>query len=348
MQCAPSVNVIAGVNGSGKTSMLEAISMLSHGRSFRTTLFDPIIQHEQDHLSVFGQVHSCSDTALKRLGVYVSRRKDKLMRIDGARCLSSTLLAKALPLKIIAPHCFSLLEQGPKERRKYFDWLVFYLYPDFADLWKQYNRYLEQRNSVLKRDRFHATELSVWDRKLVELSLALQKMREETFLHLLPVITELAEVFAMDQELSLHLSPGWPVSKDLSVCLQESLAKDRLYGRTSYGAHRFDLVIKHGHLLAKDKLSRGQKKVLIYLLHIAQVILLERLHRLKCVFLLDDLMSELDDHFSRLICECLSHLHHQFFITTTDWQKLVQLDIFQSHATKVFHVEHGAIGECDL
>ena len=346
--CNQAINIITGVNGSGKTSVLEAISLLSYGRSFRSKLFDSVIQVEQEYLSVFARLNQENDEGLSgvtSLGVYLSKRRQKVMHLDRKKCLSAAMLARVLPVKVIASHCFSLLDQGPKERRKYFDWLTFYLRPDFAVLWRQYSRYLEQRNSLLKRHRIADAELYVWDKKLIELNLVLQQIREETFTQLLPVVLEMATVFGIDEQLSLQLFHGWPASKNLEDCFRESLDKDRFYGRTTQGAHRFDFIIRHGHLLARDKLSRGQKKVLIYLLHIAQVVLLERSYQIKCVFLLDDLMSELDDAFSRLMCQSLSELANQIFITTTDWQDLIRLNIFQTSNMKVFHVKHGEINE---
>ena len=161
---------------------------------------------------------------------------------------------------------------------------------------------------------------------------------------------ETAAIFGLEQDLSVQLFPGWNTRKAIADCLRESFAKDRLYGRTTQGAHHCDLIIKHGALLARDKLSRGQKKILIYLLHIAQAVLLRQHYQIKCIFLLDDLLSELDDHFSYLICQYLCRMAHQLFITATSWQSLTQFDFLQQLAVqkdyvKVFHVKHGEINE---
>lgn len=355
MRCADMINIISGMNGSGKTSILEAISLLSCGRSFRSKIFSSVIQDQQDYLSVFATasdttLHTTSHQKQSSLGVYLAKSKAKIMHIDRRKCLSAAVLAKVLPVKVIAPHCFGLLDHGPKERRKYFDWLTFYLCMDFAATWKEYHRCLEQRNSLLKRSHINHQEMAFWDKQLITLSLLLQDMRTKAFSQLLPVIMEIVAIFGLDQDLSIQLFPGWNPHKEMHDCLHESFHKDRLYGRTTQGAHHCDLLIKHGHLSARDKLSRGQKKILIYVLHIAQAVLLQRRYQIKCIFLLDDLMSELDDHFSYLVYQYLCNMAHQFFITTTDWQRLTRLnllpqDLIQKNDVKVFHVKHGVINE---
>ena len=116
---SPRINILTGDNGSGKTSLLEAIHLLGLARSFRTTRHQPVIQFDQSACTVFGEIKL--ESGFRNLGVSRLRDGDFQIRIDGQSVRSASQLAHALPLQLINPDSFRLLEGNPRIRRQFLD-----------------------------------------------------------------------------------------------------------------------------------------------------------------------------------------------------------------------------------
>ncbi|MBX9714001.1 MAG: DNA replication and repair protein RecF, partial [Pseudomonadaceae bacterium] len=147
---SPRINILSGANGSGKTSLLEAIHLLGLARSFRSSRLLPVIQHEVDECTVFGQV-ALAQGGLSSLGISRNRLGELHIRIDGENVRSAAQLAETLPLQLINPDSFRLLEGVPKIRRQFLDWGVFHVEPRFLPAWQRLQKALRQRNSWLRR-----------------------------------------------------------------------------------------------------------------------------------------------------------------------------------------------------
>lgn len=143
---SPRINILYGPNGSGKTSLLEAIHLLGLARSFRSQRLSPVIQHEQPACTVFGQV-LWNDGRVRNLGVARNRLGELQIRIDGQNVRSAAQLAESLPLQLINPDSFRLLEGAPKVRRQFLDWGVFHVEQRFLPAWHRLQTALRQRNS---------------------------------------------------------------------------------------------------------------------------------------------------------------------------------------------------------
>src|SRR5690606_31716557 len=113
---SPRINILFGANGSGKTSLLEAIHLLGLARSFRSNRLTPVIQHDQQAYTVFGEIHSVEGFT-RQLGISRDRSGDVQIRVDGQSARSAAQLAEVLPLQLINPDSFRLLEGAPKVRR---------------------------------------------------------------------------------------------------------------------------------------------------------------------------------------------------------------------------------------
>ena len=131
---SPRINILYGANGSGKTSVLEAVHLLGLARSFRSTRLNPVIQYEQPACTVFGEVELTSG-GTSNLGVSRERQGEFTIRIDGQNAKSAAQLAELLPLQLINPDSFRLLEGAPKIRRQFLDWGVFHVEPRFLPAW---------------------------------------------------------------------------------------------------------------------------------------------------------------------------------------------------------------------
>lgn len=330
------LNIIFGANASGKTSLLEAIHLLGLARSFRTTQIRHVITRGEASLQVFGRIQQ-EEGRLVPAGVERSPQAT-ILRLGGAS-VSVAELAVQLPLQLITPESHALLEQGPRLRRQFVDWGVFHVERRFLGWWRDYHRALRQRNVALRRSLADA-QVTAWDAALAESGSPITQARVEYLAALRPVVTEFTERL-FDTPVSLEYQAGWPHHEELTTALQAGLAHDRRVGHTRLGPHRAEVVLKAGSVPAQQSLSRGQQKLLVSALRLAQVTLLNRSLPRPVVLLVDDLAAELDAAHRARLLDLLQATGAQLFVTTTD-PALIPVT---SGEARMFHVERGVVRE---
>lgn len=338
---SPRINILHGANGSGKTSLLEAVHLLGLARSFRSTRLLPMIQYEQQACTVFGEVQ-LADGRQSSLGISRDRQGELQIRIDGQNARSAAQLAEALPLQLINPDSFRLLEGAPKVRRQFLDWGVFHVEPRFMPAWQRLQKALRQRNSWLRHGTLDAASQAAWDRELCLASDEIDGYRRAYIKALKPVFERtLGELLELEG-LTLSYYRGWDKERELNEVLATSLLRDQQIGHTQAGPQRADLRLRLAAHSAAEILSRGQQKLVICALRIAQGHLVNQAKRGQCVYLVDDLPSELDKQHRHALCRLLEDLHCQVFITCVD-HELLREGWRTDTPVAMFHVEHGRI-----
>ncbi|WP_110601624.1 DNA replication/repair protein RecF [Salinicola lusitanus] len=325
MAPGPHINLITGPNGSGKTSLLEGIHVLGMARSFRTQKLKALIDHDADEVTLFGRL--AGDPPLP---VGVRRRRDGTeleLRINGERASRITQLAEALPLQLINPDAFRLLEGSPAARREFLDWGVFHAEREFLDSWKRVRRALKHRNALLRHDRIDVQSIHVWERELAHWSERLDGLRASYMTRFLPVFEETLAALLPLPDLTLRYSRGWDRQRALLEVFEAGRDTDRQMGFTQQGPQRADLRIRVGRHPAVEVLSRGQQKLVVSAMKLAQGRLLEQLTGGTCLYLIDDLPAELDGDHRRIFCQWLERLNCQVFITSVDRAALA--DVWQ-------------------
>ena len=336
------VNVFCGPNGSGKTSLLEAVHLLGMARSFRGSSIRSLINHEEQECTVFGSVATAS-RAHTDLGVQRGRGGEIQIKVAGSAVRTVAELVEYLPLQVINADSFELLTGSPGTRRRFLDWGVFHVEHHFFSEWQRFQRCIKQRNKLLRRGNITDQELAVWTREFIAAGDAINGYRLAYFKQLAPRFQAMVERLIPSLEpMELRFRQGWDRQADLATALDNSAVSDRDQGFTHVGPQRADIRVMVGRHLAADTLSRGQQKLVVCALKLAQGQLMSELGRGSCVYLVDDLPSELDQQHSRLVCELLSSLEAQVFITCVE-----QTDIRgvwpESDELAMFHVEHGEI-----
>jgi len=189
---SPSINYISGPNGSGKTSILEAIYVIGRGRSFRSNRVLPVINHNANHLQVFAE----SDMGEKKSKIGVRRSaKETLVKIDGSIIRKMSDIAVHTPVQIITPKSHEMLERGPEFRRRFVEWGVFHVEHSYTHLHKRFLRVLEQRNATLKRG---DDSIQLWDREFVKAGEDLNSTRFRYFQGFLEIFDEEKQLFGLD------------------------------------------------------------------------------------------------------------------------------------------------------
>ncbi|EOI6460559.1 DNA replication/repair protein RecF [Vibrio cholerae] len=335
-------NFLIGPNGSGKTSVLEAIYLLGHGRSFKSSLTGRIIQNECSELFVHGRIceHSLSSDQFE-LPVGINKQRDGSteVKIGGQTGQKLAQLAQILPLQLIHPEGFELLTDGPKQRRAFIDWGVFHTEPAFFDAWGRFKRLSKQRNALLKSAQSYR-ELSYWDQELARLAEQIDQWRESYVNQLKNVAEQLCRTFLPEFDIDLKYYRGWEKDQPYQSILEKNFERDQQLGYTFSGPNKADLRIKVNATPVEDVLSRGQLKLMVCALRVAQGQHLTELTGKQCIYLIDDFASELDSLRRQRLADSLKGTGAQVFVSSiTESQVADMLD----ESSKTFHVAHGVI-----
>ena len=329
------VNLITGLNASGKTSLLEAIYYLSHLRSFRTHQISDLINRQSTQLQLVAQIKTDSDNQIP-IGIQRSRNKLEV-RANRQPIKRVADIATLFPVLAIHPDSYKLITGSPSQRRQYLDWGVFHVEHDFFGVWQRFKKALSQRNAALK-SRQNDAYCSLWDKELFDMAVYIDNLRSKYLTNLQPYLNDLMAKFFKDQEVEVRYKRGWSSDTGLEQLLKTELYKDRIKGFTQFGPHRAELVIKVDGQSAQTGISRGQQKTLVALLRLAQAQQFTEGTGRNCILLYDDLAAELDSVHREKILDVLANMNVQLFLTAIEAE---QIDLSAWKNKKMFHVEQG-------
>ena len=323
--------MIAGLNASGKTSLLEAIFILGRGTSFRSSKSDAAIQFGAEQFTVFG---SLNEGEVGCVGVGVSRASGLTVRIDG-RPGTRAELVRTVPVQVLEPASHELIVGPPSVRRQFLDWSVFHVEQIFLEAWQQYRRALQQRNAALKQHSIDAAW--AWDSALISTGLLVDQCRR----HLVDRMTEplrQAGGSLLDAEIELKYRSGWAEDAELGAALVAARDRDQQMSSTTVGPHRADLVVSVRERRARDTVSRGQEKLVVAALTLAQIqVVAEALGR-PVILLVDEPGADLDrPHLQKLLSAVLA-APAQTFLTSLEPELLPMPE-----SARLFHVEQGSV-----
>jgi DNA replication and repair protein RecF len=327
-------NYLWGANGAGKTSFLEAIYLLSRGRSFRLRQTQRLVRHGAEGLSVFGCVRD-GDDRTHRLGMAFGPA-GLSAQLNGAPVRSQAEMLHLLPVHVIDPRLHQLIEAGPSERRRYIDAGVFHVEHRFLADWRHYRRVLGQRNAALKRG-VSPTELDLWTEPFLAAAAAVDSARAAYTGELAKIAADAGKAL-VGHDVRLQYRPGWRRGVSLAEALDEHLDRDRAIGFTQVGPHRADLKLEFDSGGIRETASRGQQKLVAAALVIAQVRLFEQRTGQRSTVLVDDASAELDLDAQARLKSALDALNSQQILTG------LSVEALQPDAGfPVFHAEQGRV-----
>lgn len=331
----PGINLFVGANGAGKTSVLEAAFLLSHGRSFRQGAREALVQRDATSLSIFAELRHANDRVL-RLGLgRTGARWDA--KIDGSTEPLGSLVRECAVV-CFEPGSHALIAGAAEERRRYMDWGVFHVEPDFLVGWRRYQRALKQRNSLLRSaEGLQDALFGPWEREMAHTAAQMDRQRHEYMDRLRPLLQQQAS--GLLPELGspeLRYRRGWAEDRELGEQLVEMRARDAGRGHTSIGPHRADWSLVFQHAPLREHLSRGQEKLAALACLLAQAQWYAADRGDWPILCLDDLASELDqDHQAALVAN-LGAVQAQVLVTGTEVPEALR-----SMPQRRFHVEQG-------
>lgn len=335
----PAFNIITGDNGSGKSSLLEAIYLLAVGRSFRTNKTDNLIQFQQNDFALFCRLTDQQQIVDIPIGLQRSKNKSPTIHISGEKQQSLAVLSSYLPVLFMSPDSIQLLSTT-KLRRQYLDWGVFHVEHSYIKYWKLCSRLIKQRNIALKQARRYQ-DIQHWDVQLQQLAETIHQLRENYVQQIIPYVEARVSSLLQLTGIEIRYKPGWNTSVELASQLAENFNKERQIGFTLLGPHKADIKFNYHSKPAAETLSRGQQKLLIIALRLAQSELLYQRQQRSAIILIDDLAAELDSQKQQNVLQHLTANHNQTFITAAQHSELFQQ--MTQHACKMFHVEQGSL-----
>jgi len=304
---SPTTTLITGANGSGKTSLIEAIHIALQGSSFKGSDTE-VLQADSDWYRIDVLLDDNSERTVK---FEPSRQNGKKQFIfDGKTHYRLTHQYK-YPVVLFEPEDLRLLNGSPTRRRQFIDKFISQLDPEYAVAIRRYERALKQRNTLLKRPYVSADDLFAWNVSLSEYGAYIIAKR----IHFVDQLNErLNDTYkaisqgddAVRMHYSYHGSPN--LKQKLLSELHAHTEKDAILGFTSTGPHRHDVLFDFNESPALTVASRGEVRTIILALKFLEVDIIESLTGKKPIILLDDVFSELDnDRQATVVKQFASH-----------------------------------------
>lgn len=305
----PRFNFISGENGSGKTAFLEAIALLSQGQSFRMREMSPLIQFGQSQCALMAHLIDA-----QTVGIQKTQAGETTVRINSRPCSRRSELVSLMPSQVIYQDIFQIIDAGPVMRRQLLDWGMFHVKPSYHEQWQQYRQALKQRNALLKQ-RAPLSAFAAWNFVLGELAEQLNEAREVYLEALRPLFYRLLQQLTT-VTCTLNFYKGWDRTgkHTLEVILETAHAADCMKQYTQYGPHHADLELVTCEGQVRKVFSRGQQKIVLLALKLAQAELLNK----PCLYIWDDICSELDHRHLEKLTEVMEGLPGQYFISGID------------------------------
>lgn len=331
------INFFYGPNGSGKTSILEALYMCSSGKSFKSSNIKSLISFDKDFFSINAYDSNKGYT----LQVLKSRSQAISIKINNTKTTTSRLV-KEFPATAIHNNTFSFANAPPDFRRKILDRSLFVSNPTFSDTWFGFYRSLKQRNSSLKRGFYE--NLDAWNQKVSSEGLKLDKKRvdffEESIDEFKKILNKLNpnNIANKLNEINIEFFSGWDKEKNLYELLVKNEKRDVLSKTTTAGPHKSDIKIFINGVDAKQILSRGEQKILSILWCCSQNEVLRKKYNIDATLIIDDIKSELDDSTFEAFLNLLSFLDNQIIFSCIDDHFSSKINL-KNKDFKKFHVE---------
>lgn len=325
----PQLNVIVGKNAQGKTSILEALSLISQLKSFRSHRLDELIQSGKTQMSVSAELSKPTRSRV----LLAAEGNRKTIRLDEKRMSSASKYPLMGMSVSFVPDDLYLLKGGPDGRRQFFDDLALCVDPQNFQIYKNFQKALKQRNGLLKQIKeglASSDQLEIWTSAYVSSAQAVYKLRQALLKKMEASLCLIYQsLFGVSEQIGIRYEHGFERDDFDDMDFYARLARrqdaEMAVGYTLVGPHRDDFKFFINGLEVKASASQGQTRSLVIALKISQVELVRQQRQVDPLLLLDDIISELDEQRVQALVRYLANYSGQLFVTTAEAAKLKRL-----------------------
>jgi len=340
------INCFLGLNGSGKTNLLDAIHYLCLTKSAFNSVDTQSILHGHHFFSVKGEFQK--EEKIPEIHCLLEEGKKKQVFNNGKAYTKMSEHIGLLPIVLIAPDDTQLIKGGSEDRRRFFDSLISQVDSLYLEKIIRYQHFLKQRNALIKRfsesNHIDTVLLEPYDKELIELSQWISTKRNEFLTLYTPLLHQhYAEISGKREEIQVSyesevLEPAFPTH------FKSSLRKDLFLKRTTRGIHKDDFDFQISGFPIKKFGSQGQQKSFLIALKLAQFQIFKELKQTKPILLLDDIFDKLDDfRIKKMINLVADKEFGQLFITDARPERSMEILAGVSSHTTYFEVREGNV-----
>lgn len=340
------VNCLLGLNGSGKTNLLDSIHYLSFTKSFLNASDIHNIRHESDSFLLLG---SFDFNGVKHeLSCQIQQGHKKIFREDGQDYEKVSDHIGKYPVVLISPSDIDLIKEGSEARRKFFDSIIAQIDHAYLQVLMDYQHCLKQRNNLLRmfqeRQYSDLDLIDTYDQQLVRKGLEIFQKRKEFITEFLPVLNASYNILVDQKEEATMKYQSDLFEGDFLEALRKSFGKDMALQRTSVGVHRDDYEFGFAHGELRRLGSQGQQKSFLVALKLANVEVIKKYKGFNPILLLDDIFDKLDDvRIGRLLKIVAGKNYGQLFITDAGPERTEALLKDIEVRSDIFEVKEGFI-----
>ena len=339
---SPKINCFIGVNGAGKTNILDAIYYLSYCKSHSNSIDSQNIFHEADFFVIQGSY--LRNEQEEHIYCGLKRRQKKQFKRNKKEYERLSEHIGLLPLVMVSPSDNELINGGSDERRRFMDSIISQYDRPYLEVLIRYNNALQQRNALLKSNTTDDSLYEIWEEQMAIYGKEIYQKRMMFINEFLPIFRKYHELLSLGSEEVGLCYESTMQNGDAVQQLAASRERDRLLGFSSKGTHKDDLEMTLGDYPIKRVGSLGQNKTCLVALKLAQFDFLKKHGKITPILLFDDIFDKLDAFRVEQIIALVSEEHFgQIFITDTNRKHLDEILSKISQQIQIFVVEKGAI-----
>lgn len=336
IEFSPKMNIIYGLNGQGKTNIIEAVYFFQSGKSFRCLKDKEVINFGADYCKINAEFEK--ETNDSSAMIFVQDKKS--IRLNGVQIDRLSELVGEYSMVIFTPDYLNLIKDGPGVRRQFLDSFISQIKPSYFKNLINYYRVLKQRNNLLKqKNKNMISTIDVWDEKLASLGVQINKMRSGALDKINSTVNLITEGNGITENIKLVYVPSvkgdFEAEENFYSQLVASRERDFEKGITLTGPHRDDFEIFMNGINIKKYGSQGQMRSCVLKMKLSECEIIKEKTGENPILLLDDILSELDEERRKFFLENIKD--KQVIITCTDRE-----DFFEDYCF-VFKVENGSI-----
>ena len=349
LQFSDKINAFVGLNGQGKTNILDAIYYLSFTKSAYNAIDSQNIHHDEDMAMIQGKYYSADNEEIITCGIKRGVKKQfRRGKKDYKRLIDHIGL---IPLVMVSPQDSELVVEGSDERRKFMDGVISQYSKSYLEHLTQYNVLLKQRNALLKQyaeqpEQLPDTLMEVLEQQMVSHAMPIYQARVQFIEQFVPYFQQVYSAISDDKEQVSLIYNSQLHDRDLLESLARTRSRDLILGWTSQGIHKDELEMMLGEYPLKRVGSQGQQKSYLLAMKLGQALYLnaEQILNAQPILLLDDIFDKLDcERVERIVQLVVGQQFGQIFITDTDRQHLTKILSQEHFDANLFQVDNGEV-----